>query len=304
MRPFYPGTGLGLLCGLFGKTRQAFYDLEKREGRHQLEEALILGLVRPIKEQMSATGGHKLLQMVRPQLAEQGLQIGRDRFFDLLRDNGLLVRRRSRHARTTCSQHAYRKWPDLTEGFQPVRAGQLWVSDITYIRLECGFAYLSLITDAYSRKIIGFHLSQHLKVKGCLIALQKAIQSRENLPFPSSTIHHSDRGVQYCCDAYVETLARQGIQISMTQTGSPYDNAIAERVNGILKTELGLNQVFATYGKAVNATQRAIHLYNSKRLHMSCGNITPDLAHQQTGILIKKWKQKAPKTTTLGIHQL
>jgi len=302
MRMLYPTTALERLCGVFGKTRQAFYDLEKRDGKHQMEDNLLLGLIRPIKEQMPATGGHKLLEMLRPQLTAHGLQIGRDRFFQLLRNNGWLVRKHKRHTRTTWSDHPYRKWPDLIHNYQPTGPGQLWVSDITYIRIQSRFAYLSLITDAYSRKIIGFHLSQQLKVKGCLIALQKAIRSKDKLPFPQATIHHSDRGIQYCCDAYVNTLTQHGIQISMTQTGSPYDNAIAERVNGILKTELGLNQVFDNYGKAVDATQRAINLYNSKRLHMSCGNITPDMAHQQTGLLIKKWKQKTKKTTTLATN--
>lgn len=292
MRSLYPQMGLEHLCRLFGKTRQAFYDHEKRDGKQQLEDSLILDLIRSVKREMPATGGHKLLDMLGPQLLAHGLHVGRDRFFSLLRDNGLLARKNRKSARTTWSDHRYHKWPNLIQDYQPDAAGQLWVSDITYIRVDDRFAYLSLVTDAYSRKIVGFHLSQHLKVKGCLIALQKAIRSLTGLNVTSSPIHHSDRGIQYCCDAYVSTLIQSGIHISMTQSGSPYDNAIAERVNGILKTELGLGRVFSDYGHAVDATSKAINLYNRKRLHMSCGNITPDQAHLKTGPLVKKWKRR------------
>ena len=163
------------------------------------------------------------------------------------------------------------------------------MSDITYLTTQNGFIYLSLITDAYSRKIVGYHLSQHLKAQGCLIALHKAISS---LSSNACVIHHSDRGIQYCCDTYIETLQNNNIAISMTQNGSPYDNAIAERINGILKTELDLDKNFANYGAAVSVVHEAIDAYNRIRPHMSCGNLTPEKAHQQQGLLIKKWKPK------------
>jgi len=298
MRSLYPQMGLEHLCRLFGKTRQAFYDHERRDGKQQLENGLILDLVRGVKSEMPATGGLKLLEMLGPSLQAHGLHIGRDRFLNLLRDNGLVVRRKRKYARTTWSDHIYRKWPNLIEHYQPTAAGQLWVSDITYVRIGDCFGYLSLVTDAYSRKIVGFHLSQRLKAQGCLIALQKAIKSLAGLKV-TLLIHHSDRGVQYCCDTYVDALIQNNIHISMTQSGSPYENAIAERVNGILKTELGLNKVFFNYGHAVDATSKAINLYNSKRLHMSCGNLTPDQAHLKTGQLLKKWKRRRLKNAGL-----
>jgi transposase InsO family protein len=168
--------------------------------------------------------------------------------------------------------------------------GQLWVSDITYLRIRDGFVYLSLITDAYSRKIVGFHLSQHLKAQSCIIALNKAINSWTATR--QALVHHSDRGIQYCCDMYVSLLMEKGIKISMTQNGSPYENAMAERVNGILKDELGLDKTFASYADAVAPTHRAIDIYNRLRPHMSCGYLTPEQAHLKQGNLKKAWKSK------------
>jgi transposase InsO family protein len=154
--------------------------------------------------------------------------------------------------------------------------------------LTNGFLYLSLVTDAYSRKIIGHHVSNNLKVQGPLIALSKAIASQCQ---KTNLIHHSDRGIQYCSEPYVSLLQQNNILISMTQNGSPYENAIAERVNGILKTELGADRIFKSYGQAVAAITTAISLYNNQRPHMSLNQLTPDQAHQKSGTLTKKWKQ-------------
>jgi transposase InsO family protein len=170
------------------------------------------------------------------------------------------------------------------------KADQLWVSDITYLRTWGGFSYLSLITDAYSRKIVGYHLSQSLSVKGCLIALSKALASRQHKE--QGLIHHSDRGIQYCCDAYVNCLKENNIAISMTQNGSPYENALAERVNGILKKELGLNRTFRSYHDAIGPVHRAVDIYNRLRPHMSLDYMTPSQAHKAAGKLKKRWKAK------------
>jgi putative transposase len=275
------------LCRLFGKTRQAFYDQQSRKSNDELQEALIINLVIMVRKILPKVGGVKLLYMLKDELALHKISIGRDKFFKLLGKHDLLVRAKKRFVRTTMSNHHYKKWPDLTEDINITAAEQLWVSDITYLTTENGFIYLSLITDAYSRKIVGYHLSQHLKAQGCLIALNKAISS---LSANASVIHHSDRGIQYCCDAYIELLQYNGIAISMTQSGSPYDNAIAERINGILKTELCLNKVFTSYSSAISQVSQAISAYNRFRPHMSCGNLTPEKAHTQTGPLIKKWK--------------
>jgi transposase InsO family protein len=301
MRIYYPGAGLGALCRLFGKSRQAFYDLQRRQANDELEEGLILELVKQVRQTLPHTGGHKLLAMLKPTLEVHGLTIGRDRFFLLLREHGLLVRKNRKYVRTTWSNHHYRKWPNLVEGWKPSGPSQLWVSDITYLRIPDRFLYLALITDAYSRKIVGYHLSQQLKVNGCLIALQKAIKGLGK-PSTMQLIHHSDRGIQYCCDAYVNALLAHKIQISMTQSGSPYDNAIAERVNGILKTELGLDKTFRDYAAAVDATQQAIYLYNNVRPHMSCGLLTPVHAHQ--GVLPVSRQSQKNKPATLDIASL
>ena len=289
MKQHFPSVGLKELCRLFGKTRQAFYDHAWRTSDGQLQEALIVDLVKSHRVGLPNVGGLKLLYMLHDDFALHKIAVGRDCFFALLRKYDLLVKTKRRYVRTTDSNHRYRKWPDLTKSFKLKAPGQLWVSDITYIRTDTGFIYLSLITDAYSKKIVGHHLSQHLKAQGCLIALNKATAT---LNPARSLIHHSDRGIQYCCEPYIAALQQGGFRISMTQTGSPYDNAVAERVNGILKTELNLNKTFSCYNAAVAGVHAAIDAYNRLRPHMSCGNLTPQQAHIETKPLIKKWKNK------------
>ena len=292
MKQSFPATGLGKLCGLFGKTRQAFYDHEHRSGDEQLHEALIIDRVKKIRRDMEGIGGRQLYQMLKAEFTRHGVVIGRDRFYELLRKHRLLIKQRKRYVVTTDSDHPYFKWPDRTRELKLTSIEELWVSDITYLSTKNGFVYLSLITDAYSRKITGYHLSQHLKAQGCIAALHKAIRSLMDERGNRNLIHHSDRGIQYCCQSYVTILQKNNIQISMTQTGSPYDNAIAERVNGILKNQLGFNRVFNDYTTAVAAVCKAIDTYNRLRPHMSIGNLTPEQAHKTTQTLIRKWKKK------------
>ena len=254
-----------------------------------MQLAIVLDQVRQVRMTMPKIGCLKVHAMIKESLLLHDITIGRDSFATLLRNNNLLVKRRKKYTRTTDSNHPYYKWPDLTTSLQLNKAGQLWVSDITYLRIDQGFVYLSLITDAYSRKIVGYHLSQHLKAQSCIIALDKAVALRKS---EIRLIHHSDRGIQYCCEQYVTRLQQNSIEISMTQNGSPYENAIAERVNGILKTELGLDKTFMSYNAAIAPTHGAIDTYNRLRPHMSCGYLTPDQAHQMTGNLKKAWKQK------------
>ncbi|MDE3235398.1 MAG: IS3 family transposase [Bacteroidota bacterium] len=289
MKVLYPSIGLGRLCKLFGKTRQGYYDHSWRICDEQLQQAVIIELVQSIRKVLPKVGGNKLLFMLKEDFAAHHISIGRDCFFRLLKDNDLLVKKKRRYVRTTQSNHHFKKWPDLTTGLEVKAIEQLWVSDITYLSTQNGFIYLSLITDAYSHKIVGYHLSQQLKVQGCLIALHKAVASLKDI---SSLIHHSDRGIQYCCDAYVQVLQQNKIAISMTQSGSPYDNAVAERVNGILKTELNLEKTFVDYNDAVMQVHQAIDVYNRIRPHMSCGNLTPAKAHQSNKRLQKLWKPK------------
>ena len=278
MKAMYPSVGVAKLCGLFGKTRQAFYDHCWRNSSEQLQQALVVELVTKVREQLPRIGGLKLFYMLKNDFLSHNIAMGRDSFFKLLREYNLLVKRKRHYVRTTDSNHMFRKWPDLTRNLKIKSAQQLWVSDITYLRTENGFIYLSLITDAFSRKIVGYHLSQHLKVQGCLVALKKAILSLSN---PDGLIHHSDRGIQYCCEPYVAVLQSHGIRISMTQSGSPYENAIAERVNGILKIELQLDKTFSSYSTAVPEVHKAIDLYNRLRPHMSCNYQTPGQVHMQ-----------------------
>jgi transposase InsO family protein len=228
--------------------------------------------------------------VIKPHLLQFGVRIGRDRLHKILKDNDMIVKRKRRYSITTDSNHSYKVYKDLTVGLELSGPNQLWVSDITYIRTWKGFAYLSLITDAYSRKIVGYHLSQSLKARGTLIALEKAIATLD--PGQPAPIHHSDRGVQYCCDAYVERLKEAGITISMTQNGSPYENAMAERINGILKSEFELNKTFRSYSGTIDPLQRAIDVYNRLRPHLSIDNLTPNEAHKKTGPIKRRWKPR------------
>lgn len=296
MREHYQQAGLSTLCGLFGKTRQAYYEHNWQQANEQLKEEMVIELAKQLRTDQQKGGGIKLLDMLRPNLQAHNIIIGRDRFFKLLRKHDMLQKRRKNYVRTTNSDHPYRKWTNLIIGLKPNKPQQLWVSDITYLRTKTGFVYLSLVTDAYSRKIVGYHLSQQLQARGCVIALNKAISSLKAYS-DYTLIHHSDRGIQYCCDQYVTLLLEAKINISMTQSGSPYDNAIAERINGILKTELELGETFENYGHAVATTHRAIDLYNRVRLHMSCNNMTPEQAHMTQGELKKRWKPKVKKST-------
>jgi len=235
-------------------------------------------------------GARKLLVMLQPFMDMHGLCIGRDMFFELLRVNGLLIRRRrQQRPRTTFSLHRFRKYPDLAKGLTITRKEQLWVSDITYINLTKGFAYLSLVTDVYSHKIVGYYLSNDLGTEGCIAALTAAIRSRVT---DQPLLHHSDRGSQYCADAYVKLLGSNSINISMTQTGDPRDNAIAERVNGILKQEL-LRNIYPGIRQARQEVSTAIDIYNRIRPHSSIDMMTPEKAHSHTGYIPRRWKTAA-----------
>lgn len=226
--------------------------------------------------------------MLKDFFEQHHIQLGRDGLQQLLRDNGLLIRRRRcRVPRTTFSDHWMHKYPDLTMGLEPLRVHDLWVSDITYVAVEQGFCYLSLVTDVYSRRIMGSHLDAGLGAAGCVKALNMALR---HLPASHrSLIHHSDRGCQYCSEEYVGQLRSRGISISMTQHSDPRENAIAERVNGILKQEL-LQKVYSSIKEARQAVKESIRIYNTERLHSSVNMLTPEQASQQTGKQKRWWK--------------
>lgn len=278
MKQGFGGISFTEICRLFGKSRQAWYDTRQRDSGTRLEQQLILHWVADIRNVLPRIGVVKLYRMIKDKLVAHNMKMGRDGLFELLRKHGLLIQPRKKYAYTTQSWHHYKKWPNLLEDCCPYRSDQVWVSDITFLRTENGFIYLSVITDAYSRKIVGYHLSQHLKASGCITALHKAINNRRN-DFSEDLIHHSDRGIQYCCDDYVQLLQANNIRISMTQSGSPYDNAIAERVNGILKQEFALDRTFKSYSDAVEPVANAIYAYNYVRPHFGCGLQTPVQTH-------------------------
>lgn len=297
-----PTASIGELCGLFGVTRQAYYKRQRQAYREAVHEELLLALVAEIRSDQPRIGCRKLLELINPQL-EPGLQVGRDALFDLLRRKNLLVRRLRNRTRTTDSNHWLHKYPNLIKQLEVTRPHQLWVSDITYIRTGESFGYLFLITDAYSRKIVGCKLAESMEAVHALAALNMAIAQLP--PNVKEVIHHSDRGVQYCCRRYVKRLTRSGIRISMTENGDPYENAIAERVNGILKTEWLYTMDIPTVAAAKKAVNRIIGVYNTKRPHMSVGMLTPEAAHQRTGPLVRRWKSYYRKAVQeVEVHDL
>lgn len=276
-----------VLCGLFGKTRQAYYKKDNEVLKELVNNDLILTLVKDERMKQKRLGGRKLLTKIVEKLPESQY-IGRDAFFDLLRENNLLVRKRKTRVVTTDSYHWLRKYPNLVKELVPNKPNMVWVSDITYVWVGDGFMYLFLVTDAYSRKIIGKKLSETMEAENGLEALYMAISQ---LPADNEMlIHHSDRGVQYCSSKYVNCLKKHGIRISMTESGDPRENAIAERVNGILKVEWLYDMELKEKKEAVEVVSSVISIYNTERPHLSVGMLTPDEAHRRTGELKKHWK--------------
>ena len=286
---------VSLVCRLFGHCRQAFYqskaDIEKEVER----ERKIFNAVTDIRNEDPRVGGYKLWLMLISMFGRDYVP-GRDRFFAVMRRKGLMLPKpKPRH--TTNSNHRYHKWKNLIKGIVLTAANQLWVADITYIALANGdVCYLHLITDAYSHKVVGWALADTMKAVVSMQALQMAIDlavetgGRECL---TKLIHHSDRGVQYCCDAYVAMLKSHGITISMTEDYKPTDNAIAERVNGILKTEgIYPRKQLPSLEEAQEFISRFIQFYNSRRPHMSIGYKTPAEAHLEHGEQKKMWNNK------------
>lgn len=291
----YSGYSVRYFCKLFGKSRQAFYEQNNTSSEKGFEESLVIKLVKEIREDLPRCGTDKLHFMLRQAFLDHGIKLGRDGLYKLLGHYGLLIRHRNRKPYTTNSYHHYHKYPNLIRERVINQAGQVWVCDITYIRKVNGFSYLSIITDAYSHKIVGYKLHDTLESEGTIDAL---IMASKDVKRKDKLIHHSDRGIQYCCREYVQMIEHLGIQLSMTEKGDPYENAIAERVNGILKSEHGLRQTFVNKSEAESAVHRAVKMYNEKRVHDSCDRLTPVMAHEENGILKKHWKPKVYKVKT------
>jgi putative transposase len=292
--------GLREFCRLLGFTPQAYYQHRRVLDNRSLKEDLVVQQVVLHRRLQPRLGTRKLHELITPFITAHHIDMGRDQLFELLRSGDFLIRRKCRKKPlTTFSGHRYRKYPDLVRGLILNRADELWVSDITYIHLpDSDFAYLSLVTDAYSRKIVGFCMNYDLSANGPVAALEMALKGRSgNQPL----IHHSDRGSQYCSDEYVNLLKGEVIGISMTQSGDPRENAIAERVNGILKQEL-LRDVYANIEQAQLEVAVAIDIYNGLRPHSSVDMMTPELAHTKNGTIKCRWGKTQIKTVPLPVN--
>jgi putative transposase len=272
------GISVQRLCERVGMSRQNYYAARRLRRRREIDEAMVIELVKRERRLQARMGGRKLLHLVRAELNEAGVQIGRDRFFEVLAEKNLLVVPKPRGPHTTNSRHSLPVFHNLFTGKTFDAPNQAWVSDLTYIRTDEGFLYAALITDAFSRKIVGAHIGQSLEVEGCLAALEKALSE---LPPGKHPIHHSDRGCQYCSHAYVERLQERELGISMTEVMHCYENAMAERVNGILKQEYELDQTFRTKAQARKAFEQAVWLYNHRRPHLRLDYRFPADVHQE-----------------------
>jgi len=288
-------VGLERICRLFGNTRQAFYKHLKANEKMLIENHIVHQMVLNIKKDHPRMGTRKIYHLIKPNMESAGIKMGRDALFDLMDANNLKVTKRKRRHITTSSNHVYRKYPNLIRDMEPNGPNQIWVSDITYIRSGQKFLYLFLITDAYSKKILGCRLANTLDSTHAVNSLQDAIK---NTCQPiAGLIHHSDRGIQYCSKEYIKVLQENNIKISMTEKGDPLENAIAERVNGILKDEY-LNQ----YHKLTTLQlQKSIEKYNNRRPHLSCDMLTPEVAHLTSGTLKRRWKNYYKKTVNLEV---
>jgi putative transposase len=272
------GIGVRALCDRVGMSRQNYYAARRLRQRRRVDEGMILELVRQERRMQPRLGGRKLLHLLNPELAEAGVDVGRDRFFEVLAQADLLVAPKPGTPRTTNSRHSLPVFTNLLVSKTLCAPNEAWVSDLTYIRTDEGMLYAALITDAYSRKIVGAHISDSLEAEGCLQALDQALY---DLPAGKQPIHHSDRGCQYCCHEYVERLQARGLAISMTQIMHCYENAQAERVNGILKQEYELDRTFRTKAQAKVAFAQAVWFYNHRRPHLRLNYRFPADVHQE-----------------------
>ena len=262
---------------LLGITRQAIYQRESREQKRALELLPVKDMVLEIRRYMPRLGGRKLYFLLKSKFIEQGIRLGRDSFFSYLRSENLLVKPKRSYTKTTYSNHWMKKHPNLLKEIQPKKPEEIFVSDITYVQSEQGVHYLSLVTDAYSRKIMGYELSDEMKATDVVKALDMTVNNRQ---YQWSTIHHSDRGVQYCSQVYQEKLNKSNIVPSMTDGYDCYQNALAERINGILKQEFLLYKC-QNLKELKQLVDESILIYNEMRPHLSLGMKTPSQVHKK-----------------------
>ena len=284
-------------CRLLGVSRQVYYRAIKSKERRRKTALEVVHLVKEIREQMPRIGTRKLYYLLYSPLKKLG--VGRDRLFSILRANNMMIKQKRIYHITTNSHHRFRKHKNLIELKEITRPEEVWVSDITYIGTRKDPIYLALVTDAYSKKIVGYNVSSSLATKGSLSALKMAIKQR--IYKNEKLIHHSDRGLQYCSNEYQRLINKNEIICSMTETYDPYANAIAERINGIIKHEFINGNYFSNIKTMKILIKDSIKIYNEKRPHYSCYYKTPKEMHQQKKIKIRTYKSKtANKNVFVG----
>jgi putative transposase len=281
---------------LFGVDRQVYYRKKRSKQKRQDIASQVIELVRGIRQQMPRVGTRKLYYLLESRL--KLLSVGRDRLFRILKANHLLIIPKRSYRITTNSHHRFRKHKNLIEHLAITRPEQVWVSDITYLGNRENPCYLSLVTDAYSKLIVGYNVSENLNTESCIKALEKAVKSRQYKSEP--LIHHSDKGIQYCSNEYQKTLSENDLQCSMTESYDPYQNAIAERVNGILKQEFMIDEYRVELSEIAQIVKESIGIYNTKRPHYSAYMLTPKQMHTQHKVKIRTYK----KTVARKILQL
>jgi transposase InsO family protein len=273
----FKDIGVASLCSWFGITRQAYYQNKKRVFKTLLEEELIVQKVVEVRKLHPRMGGRKLFKKLADFRSQHAIKIGRDAFFTVLSTNNLLVKKRKRFHKTTNSNHWMRMYPNLIRELVPMAPNRLWVSDITYWKIKSGHLYISFITDAYSRKIVGYQVAETMEAIESIAALEMAIKSLKTNEI--NLVHHSDRGSQYCSSGYVRLLNKKGIEISMTENGDPLENALAERINGIIKGEYLFDYQVKNLKEAKETVKSVVKLYNEDRPHSSISYLTPEELH-------------------------
>jgi transposase InsO family protein len=297
MKDRYPKVNLVRFCRLLGVTRQAYYQHYWDIANTSIEEELVIQEVLNIRKNHRYMGGRKIYELITPFMLEHQIKMGRDALFDLLAKERLLVRKKKRRVYTTQSFHWLRKYPNLIREFVPTAPNQLWVSDITYWKINNNnHVYISFITDTFSHKIVGYHVAESLESIETIQALKMALSDLGSESH-FQLIHHSDRGVQYCHHDYVKLLQDYDIKISMTENGDPFENAIAERVNGIIKEEYLCDYKVNSIIEAKQVLDFVVKLYNDERPHNSIGNLVPNQVHELNLKPEKLWRnyyQKNP----------
>jgi putative transposase len=296
MKSNFKGLRLADLCSWFGVSRQAYYQNRHRVYQDALESDILLEEIHYIRKSHPKLGGRKLYLKMNKFLESHQIKMGRDAFFSLLGSHNLLIRARRRYHVTTNSNHWMRKYPYLIKDIVALRPNHIWVSDITYWKVGEQNFYISFITDAYSRKIVGYQVATTMEAVESVAALKMAIAFIKG--DVGELFHHSDRGSQYCSSKYIALLKKKGIKISMTENGDPLENAIAERLNGIIKGEYLFNYKIKDLIAAKKVLKSVVNLYNEDRPHSSISNFFPSQVHETTQDLeIKRlWKNYYQKS--------